>query len=261
MVAAGTPEIPSLARSAGVSCLRANAWTMSGVGDESAPERSDFTALQREHRHAVAIEHPAPGHGRDSLAGGDDAGQVERVRGADRNQSSRSRLADALRGADPPLRKARTARPTCRRRTARREPLPCPPDADTAMNQLAPQWGTRLPRQQPFEHHAVATEQRTARRARRPDCLRRPQSPPVATNGPRSRSRTVRSGGVERPPHERLALARRRDQCSKPGEAVRRDQPQPGQLAERLLHLCGEQAGQRRPWKKTRRGAPAPREP
>ena len=36
MEAAGTPDIPSLARSAGVSCLRTSAWTMSGVGVPAA---------------------------------------------------------------------------------------------------------------------------------------------------------------------------------------------------------------------------------
>ena len=72
-------------------------------------------------RHAVAIGDARARRRADALAGGDDAGEVERIGGADGEDPSGRLACAALRADVRPLPAARTVRRTCRRRTVRRE--------------------------------------------------------------------------------------------------------------------------------------------
>jgi hypothetical protein len=46
-------------------------------------ERSHLTGLPRQDRNSVAIKHPVRGETGNALAGGDDPGEIERIRGAE----------------------------------------------------------------------------------------------------------------------------------------------------------------------------------
>ena len=191
---AGMPAMASRARSAGLIDFRTSAWTISGVGAAARPDRLDLASLQRQHRDAVAIQDAVPGHRGDPLARGDDAGQVERVRRAHRDQAS---------AAFQPADRAELAHGVGQRELLARHAgdEPAAPDLTSGLQpavdheQLAPGRRPGLPGEQPLEHHAVAAEQRRWRRsstgsAPPSGCPRRCRGR-AAPTGRRSRSRTA----------------------------------------------------------------------
>ena len=144
----------------GTRFLRSSAWRAShSLPGSISTRKSDCPAAWSRHGHAVAIQHAIVGQRRHARARRDDAGEIERIGGAQRDEVAAALPAGGSRASRTPHRATRIARRSCPRRSGRRGFFPAPRAGGTPAAAHARAAASRPRARAPAEHHAVAAQQ------------------------------------------------------------------------------------------------------